>query len=180
MFGPSLAVTSNRKFRRPARGGFSLIELVIVVVIIGIIAAIAIPRMSRGSQGAADSALAQNLSILRNALDMYQTEHGGIYPTANGSITVADLFLKYSTVDGTAVSATKDTANNIIYGPYLRSIPPIPVGAQKNSNGISVTTTSGATAAGGTGIAWLYNSTDGTISANASGNDSAGKAYSSY
>src|SRR5262245_11019580 len=65
-----------------ARRAFSLIELVIVVVIIGIIAAIAIPRMSRGSAGAADSALAQNLAILRNAIDMFQTEHGGVFPGA--------------------------------------------------------------------------------------------------
>src|SRR3954466_4104031 len=113
MVGLSTSLSSRRPARPSPRQGFSLIELVIVVVIIGIIAAIAIPRMSRGSQGAADSALAQNLSIIRNALDMYQTEHGGVFPAANGSITVSDLFLKYSTVDGTAVSATKDTTNNI-------------------------------------------------------------------
>src|SRR5688572_30235377 len=63
-----------------ARGGFSLIELVIVVVIIGIIAAIAIPRLSRGSAGAADSALSGNLAVLRNAVDLYATEHGGTFP----------------------------------------------------------------------------------------------------
>lgn len=166
--------------RRSALKGFSLIELVIVVVIIGIIAAIAIPRMSRGSQGAADSALAQNLAILRNSLDMYQTEHNGSYPAPNGSITVADLLLKYSNIDGTAVSATKDTANNIVYGPYMRTIPPMPVGAQKGSNGISHTATSGATAATGAGIAWLYNSADGVVKPSATGTDSAGKDYSSY
>jgi prepilin-type N-terminal cleavage/methylation domain-containing protein len=58
---------------------FSLIELVIVVVIIGIIAAIAIPRMSRGAAGAADSSLTANLAVLRNSIDLYQTEHGGTY-----------------------------------------------------------------------------------------------------
>jgi hypothetical protein len=120
------------------------------------------------------------MSILRNALDMYQTEHGGSYPAPSGSVTVEDLLLKYSTVDGSTVSATKDTTNNIIYGPYLRSVPPIPVGANKGSIGISHTATSGATAAGGAGVAWLYNSADGVIQANATGADSAGKAYSSY
>ena len=62
------------------RTGFSMIELVIVVVIIGIIAAIAIPRMSRGSAAAADSAVASNLAVLRNAIDLYHTEHQGVYP----------------------------------------------------------------------------------------------------
>ena len=169
---------SARRKVRP--GGFSLIELVIVVVIIGIIAAIAIPRMSRGSAGAADSALSQNVSQLRTALDTYQAEHGGTYPTPTGSITVADLLLKYSNIDGTAVAAAKDTTNNIIYGPYMRTIPPITVGTEKGSNGISVSTTAGVAATAGTGVAWLYNTADGTIAPNASGNDSTGKSYSSY
>src|SRR5436853_5689456 len=64
--------------RYSAPRGFSLIELVIVVVIIAIIGAIAIPKMSRGAQGAGDSALIQDLSVLRAALDLYNTEH----PTA--------------------------------------------------------------------------------------------------
>ena len=173
----------SRRASRPGRrvgNGFSLIELVIVVVIIGIIAAIAIPRMSRGSAGAADSALAQNVAVLRSALDTYQAEHGGSFPAASGSITVPDLLLKYSNIDGTAVSVSKDTTNNIIYGPYMRTIPPITVGSQKGSNGIAVSNTTGVAATATTGTAWLYNSVDGTIAPNASGNDSAGKAYSSY
>ena len=58
---------------RQTNKGFSLIELVIVVVIIGIIAAIAIPKMSRGSAGASDSALTGDLTVLRNAIELYNT-----------------------------------------------------------------------------------------------------------
>jgi len=157
-----------------SRRGFSMIELVIVVVIIGIIAAIAIPRMSRGSAAAADSAVAQNLAVLRNALDLYSTEHQGLYPKVAGSVTVEDLLTKFSNIDGTAVSATKDAANGVIYGPYLRAVPSISVGAQKGKNGIA--------AADAAGIAWLYDGTaqTGVITPNAAGNDSGGKAYSSY
>src|SRR5258708_18523813 len=74
----------NRKFggKRLGNSAFSLIELVIVVVIIAIIGAIAIPKMSRGAVGASESALIQNLSVLRSALDLYQTENGGAYPSA--------------------------------------------------------------------------------------------------
>src|SRR2546423_6844881 len=99
------STSAARTNARRTRGGFSLIELVIVVVIIGIIAAIAIPRMSRGSAGAADSALAQNLSILRNALDMYQTEHNGSYP---GVATFANQLIQYTDATGNS-SATKDS-----------------------------------------------------------------------
>ena len=168
---------------RRQRNAFSLIELVIVVVIIGIIAAIAIPRMSRGSTGAADSAVAQDLALLRNAVDMYQSEHNGQYPAASGSITVAQLLLQYSDQYGQNVSTSKDTsANQIIYGPYLRTIPAITVGTNKGANGIAVSNTSGVAAAGGTGIGWLYNSVDGTFQpyTGTVTTDSSGKLYSSY
>lgn len=154
------------------RRAFSMIELVIVVVIIGIIAAIAIPRMSRGTAAAADSALKSNLAILRNAIDLYQTEHNGLYPTASAGATVEELLTQYSNADGSDTNPTKDTANGFIYGPYLRAIPTMPVGAEKGKKTI------GATATAGT--AWVYDSGTGTVTPNASGNDSAGVAYSSY
>src|SRR5262245_50573887 len=94
-----------------ARRAFSLIELVIVVVIIGIIAAIAVPRMSRGAAGAGDSALAGDLATLRNAIDLYQTEHGGTYPT--DETTIANQLLQY-TDDAGGVSANQDATH--IYG----------------------------------------------------------------
>ena len=155
-----------------SRRGFSLIELVIVVVIIGIIAAIAIPRMSRGSAGAADSAVQQNLGILRNAIDMYQTEHNGRYPADAAGVTVADLLLKYSDADGTTVSATR--TSTCVYGPYLRAVPSITVGQYKGSSTIA--------AAAGAGVAWVYDSATGTIKP-CTGNvttDSAGRDYASY
>src|SRR3954453_18375713 len=106
---------------RRLRRAFSLVEQVIVVVIIGIIAAIAIPRMSRGSAGAADNALAENLATPPKAIDVYQAEHNGAYPTPGPSCTVEDLLTKYSDADGTAVSSQKDTTNGVyVYGPYLR------------------------------------------------------------
>src|SRR6185437_14192434 len=80
-----------RKCRRNMRNsshrrtGFTLIELVVVVVIIAIIAAIAIPKMSRGSAGAADSAVSQALATVRSALELFQTEHGGTYPSATSA-----------------------------------------------------------------------------------------------
>jgi general secretion pathway protein G len=165
------------------RKGFNLVELAIVVVVIGIIAAITIPRMSRGSAGTADSVVTQDLALLRNAVDMYQSEHNGQYPAASGSVTVADLLLQYSDQYGQRVSRTKDTgASQIIYGPYLRSIPAISAGTYKGANGIAVSTTAGVSAGGGPGIGWLYNSADGSLEPNtgAVATDSAGRLYSSY
>src|SRR5690348_17558690 len=94
--------------KKSVRAGFSLIELVVVVVIIGIIAAIAIPKMSKGAAGAADSAVAGDLTLLRQAIDMYQSEHGGAYPDPTN--IVAQL-TQYTNSDGTKTSSSKDTVN---------------------------------------------------------------------
>lgn len=145
---------------------FSMIELVIVVVIIGIIAAIAIPRLSRGSAGAADSAVAANLSVLRKAVELYQAEIGAL-PTA---ADIEDQLTLYSNDQG-ATSATKTGA--FIFGPYIRSIPPLPVGQNKGATGIA--------GAAGTGVGWIYNETTGTIKPNTGTlTDARGVKYEDY
>src|SRR5262245_60658221 len=116
---------------RSVRRAFSLIELVIVVVIIGIIAAIAVPRMSRGATGASESALQGDLATLRSAIDLFQTEHGGLYPS-NAKDVLAQL--STYTDDAGAPVATQDSTH--IYGPYLRGPVALPVGAAKNNTGI--------------------------------------------
>lgn len=150
------------------RRGFSLIELVIVVVIIGIIAAIAIPRMSRGATGANESNLTANLRVLRNAVDLFQTEHEGTYPTA---ATIEAQLTTYTDISGTA-NASKDSTH--IYGPYIRSIPPLPVGAKKGKAGIA--------AADGAAIGWIYDASTGIIKANCPDAevDSKGVKYNTY
>jgi prepilin-type N-terminal cleavage/methylation domain-containing protein len=151
---------------RPKHRAFSLIELVIVVVILGIIAAIAVPRMSRGASGAADSSLTANLTVLRNAIDLFQAEHQGMFPSES---SIADQLTKYTDINGN-VSATK--TGEFIYGPYLRSVPALPVGEKKGATGIAKTD--------GPGVGWIYDAATGTIRANATGNDARGVPYSSY
>ncbi|HLO41501.1 MAG TPA: prepilin-type N-terminal cleavage/methylation domain-containing protein [Phycisphaerales bacterium] len=129
--------------RPMSRRGFSLIELVIVVVIIGIIAAIAIPRMSRGSQGAQESALVGNLAVLRNAVDMFTNEHGGTKPTDASSI--ANQLTKETNVSG----STTIGAGEIAYGPYLRDVPPLPVGANQGQTAFGATL-------GTASVGWIY------------------------
>lgn len=154
--------------KKRQRRGFSLLELVIVVVIVGIIAAIAIPRMSRGAAGASDSALSGNLAVFRNAIDMYAAEHSGTFPTA--SAIVAQL-TTYTDASGNT-NASKTTV--FIYGPYLRNVPALPVGAKKGSTGIA--------AADGAGVGWIYAAATGTITANCADSevDATGTKYNTY
>ena len=156
----------NRTTRK--NQGFSLLELVIVVVIIGIIAAIAIPRLSRGSAGAADSALSGNLAVLRNAIDMYGAEHNGTYPTV--AAIVAQL-TTYTDANSDA-QASSDTTH--IYGPYIRKIPKLPVGAKKGQSGIAAAT--------GSTVGWIYTAASGTITSNTTDSevDATGTKWNEY
>ena len=124
--------------------------------------------MSRGSAGAADAALSGNLAVLRNAIDMYAGEHNGTYPAV---ATIANQLTLYSSNTG-ATNATKTAT--YLYGPYLRKVPKLPVGAEKGSTNIA--------AAAATGVGWIYTAASGTIKSNttASEKDSADVAYNTY
>lgn len=173
--------------KNQSRAGFSLVELVIVIVIIGVIAAIAIPRVSRGARGAGDSALRSDLAVMRNAIELYASEHNGVFPGANaaggsfGAAGTADAFknqlLQYTDSNG-AVSTTKDST--YIFGPYLRKqIPPLPTGANRGSN--DVTVGNAAPTPGGT-VGWIYCYTTGEIIANCADTekDESEKQYNQY
>ena len=164
MKGRSMFAAMSHSRRR----GFSLVELVVVVVILGIIGAIAIPRMSRGAAGAADSALIADLAVLRSAIELYQTEHGGTFPAL---ATFSDQLTLFSD-DAGNTNATKTTVYQ--YGPYLRKVPALKVGTNKGANTLTGT-------AGGT-EGWLYNATTGEISANLPDAevDSRGVQYNAY
>lgn len=155
-------------FNRNRPRAFSLLELVIVVVVIGIIAAIAIPRMSRGAAGASDAALIADLAVLRNAIDTFGAEHGGSYPT---KADIVNQLTQYTDNAGGA-QAAKDATH--VWGPYIRKVPPLPVGAKKGKSGILDID--------GADVGWIYNETTGEIRANttAAEKDVANKLYSDY
>ncbi len=159
-------------FSRSRRfAAFTLIELVIVVVIIGILAAIAVPRMSRGATAAGDSALTANLTQLRNAVEMFQAEHGGTFPSLTD---LPSALTSYSNAAGSTFKPAKDEASGVIYGPYLRSIPALPVGPNRSKNDFV------ATLGGSAG--WVYDATTGQIRANVpdSVEDARGVKYNEY
>ena len=152
---------------------FSLLELVVVVVIIGIIAAIAIPRMSRGTGGAADSALAGDLAVLRNAVDLFAAEHDGKFPTLAKVTAQLTLYTDASNTTDAVAARDKDHP----FGPYVRAIPKLPVGANKGKDTFTGTSPPGTDAAG-----WYYDETTGKIQANCVTTevDTASKKFTDY
>jgi prepilin-type N-terminal cleavage/methylation domain-containing protein len=163
-------------FMRSQKRAFSLVELVIVVVIIGIIAAIAVPRISRGAKGAGGSALRGSLAALRNAIDMYAAEHGGVFPGQDGlEATLIDQLTKKTNFSGTV-----GTGAGYDFGPYLRrGFPPAPVGPFAGiASGVEMTTTSPPAAdETKTTKGWVYNYQTGEIVVNTDDPDQAGDAY---
>jgi len=116
-----------------ARGAFSLLELMIVVVIVAVLAAIAIPRISRSAEGAAESALKQDLRVVRNAIEMFTVEHGGKLPASVsdgtnkvGTLECFQAHLWYYSNAGGVISKIKQTGYP--FGPHLKKFPKGPVG----------------------------------------------------
>ena len=156
--------------------GFSLIELVIVVVIIGIVAAIAVPRISRAVIGASQAALRGNLRELRTAIDLYAVEHDDTWPAQDKQLqTFIDQLTKRTNAAGEAGT----TDGEHIWGPYLRSIPPVPVGPNKGATGVKFKE-DGNVFEGEADKGWVYNFKTGHIYANTNDLDDSGVAYNTY
>jgi general secretion pathway protein G len=156
-------------------GPFSIVELLMVGIVLTVVGASAMPRLSRGSEGVADGALAGNLAVLRNGIDLYRADHAGKFP----SLTAFDAQLTQFSDETGRTSATEDETHKL--GPYLRKVPVLTVGQKgfRNSTGV---VDGRKTQPGTQPAAWWYNPDTGEIRANLSNHfaDIAGKAYNQY
>ena len=102
------------------------------------------------------------------ALPMFKVRDTLTYPT------VADIVAQLTTyTDANSDSqATKDSTH--IYGPYIRKIPKLPVGAKKGQTGIAAAT--------GSTVGWIYTASTGDIKANTTDSevDVTGTAWNTY
>jgi general secretion pathway protein G len=71
----------NRIDTRRRRAGFTLIELVVVMAIVGLLLTIALPRYMHSIDRGKEQVRAQNLAVMRDAIDKYYGDNGA-YPDA--------------------------------------------------------------------------------------------------
>lgn len=76
-----LANWAGQGLRLRARPAFTLIELLVVVTIIGILASIALPSFVSAQDRARNVKAVGGLSGVRQALELYATDHNNLLPT---------------------------------------------------------------------------------------------------
>jgi prepilin-type N-terminal cleavage/methylation domain-containing protein len=66
-----------------ARGGFTLVELLVVIIIIAILAAIAVPAVMRATATAQNARIKTEIDMLHMAIQQYKNEYGSYPPCAD-------------------------------------------------------------------------------------------------
>lgn len=165
---------------RSTRSAFTLIELLIIISILGIMAMIVVPHYVGASNSSRGVALADQLRIVREQLNLYRAQHQGQWPgiDSTGGISLEPDFFTTQLTTYTdrkgSFGATK--TNTFCYGPYLPGMPANPISGRQTvtiDGGVGTPTPDDSTG-------WIYQPSTGKIWPNNTGSDGDGKAYFSY
>ncbi len=132
-----------------AKGGFTLVEILIVVVILGILAAIVIPQFTEASTEAKTSSLCTDLQTMRSQIELYKVQHNDDLPSA-GAATFIEAMTGQTDIYG---------AVGTDYGPYVQKIP---TNAFTDKDTVDV---SGTGSLGDDSHGWDFNPTTGAFHA---------------
>ena len=145
---------------------FTLVEILIVVAILGIMAAIVIPTFRGHIQEAKEAAAKDSLRILRNAIELYASQHNNVPPGY--------------TNDNPAMNLSSNTfyIQIVFKGKYLSKLPENPINGDVRVILVKNSGTFPAQADGLTG--WIYQPATKTIRVNSPGTDSKGVRYYDY
>jgi len=115
--------------------GFTLIELLVVMLIIASLLTIAMPRYFRSIEHSKETVLAQDLAVLRDAIDKFYSDRG-LYPEALTTLAT-EHYVRAVPVDPMTKSAHTWTVVES-EDPDVTGIVDVHSGAQKiGSNGVA-------------------------------------------
>ncbi len=116
--------------KRHTARGFSLVEILIVLGLMGILATVVMMNFGNSDRGTKEQALKSNLTVTRQALDVYKSDHGW-YPCETGDWNAAGNsanFIRQMTEYTSAAGAPSTTRTVVFkYGPYLKKWPAEPI-----------------------------------------------------
>lgn len=170
------------KVMKKARA-FTLVEVLIVVVLLGILAGVIVPMVSASVMSARESALSQDLNMLRRYVLVYKGQHREVAPGyPGGDITQApteqvfvDQMMLSSNAQGqTAPVGTADFPR----GPYLERVPVNPLSGKDSVEVLADGTSFPADGDGSHG--WIYKPETGEVKADLQGAGDNGTRYYDY
>jgi len=139
-----------------AKGGFTLVEILIVVVILGILAAIVIPQFTEASSEAKLSSLCTDLQSVRSQIELYKVQHNDNFPGVADGTHTAGLGFQNSLIEGSNLFGETGTD----YGPYLQKFP-----TNQFNDLDTVEIEAGVAALGGGNCGWHYDTDTGAFHA---------------
>jgi prepilin-type N-terminal cleavage/methylation domain-containing protein len=165
------------------RTAFTLVEILIVVSILAILAVVVIPTFASCTAAAKDSALAQDLSMLKRMVLVYKAQHLETSPGyPDGDRTQApteDVFTAQveTASDAGGTTAAVGTAG-YKYGPYMERIPENPFNHLRTVHILANGEAFPAEADNNHG--WMYKPETQEVRPDNTGSDETGKLYYSY
>jgi prepilin-type N-terminal cleavage/methylation domain-containing protein len=145
--------------------GFTLAEVLIVMMVFAIMAATVLPQFTQENKQAQETALRQDLKLLRSQIELYRFQHNGSYP-GKGSIH-PDGFLNAMLLSSDA-DGTTGPINSKPFGPYfLGQLPPNPY---TGGTRVRIVDDVGAAVCDDDPVeGWIYNPMTGRLKANCTG-----------
>lgn len=175
---------TTARLRRPARGAFTLIEILIVVVILGVLAAIVIPELSSASRQAREGVLKDDVRFMREQIFRFKIQHDDVapgYPAGNpaGAPTEALFIAQMTTYTDLRSNTNANYSNTFRFGPYLTRIPDNPLtgksGVHVVANGAPLPAADRSQPYG-----WIYKPETSEFIPNLDGTDLESKPYINY
>ncbi|HET6441892.1 MAG TPA: prepilin-type N-terminal cleavage/methylation domain-containing protein [Phycisphaerae bacterium] len=157
----------------PARGAFTLVEILIVVVILAILAAIVAANFADIPSTVKETNLKENLSKIRAHIEVYRNQHADV-PDGD---RFAEQLTKPTNFAG---DVTDVRGGEYIYGPYIEQMPANPMtglGTIRTTDELTAMFPPGDQNAG-----WWYNEATGRFYADLADGvtDRDGQAYNRY